>query len=342
MKEYLLPKNGSFFKANLHTHTTVSDGKMTPEEVKAAYKSRGYQIVAYTDHDVMVDHSELSDSEFLALRGYEMAINDNRHGERWNHCTKTYHISLIATSPEVDRQVFFSPRAIDFRGNAAKYAASVLTTGEQIYSYVYSPIFINRLIRAANAAGFMAIYNHPHYSLQTGEDFLTLEGLLGMEIHNGASMAWGFGDDGDTARYERMLRAGHTTLIPIAADDSHDNNTDDPANELFTGFTMIKAPSLSYTAVTAALKNGDCYASQAPYIHELYVEDGRLHIECSKVREVIYRTVDRRAERRMSPDGITSADFKISPRSTYFRIEIVDFEGYRAVTRAYPAARYGK
>ena len=341
MREYLLPPTGRFYKANLHTHTTVSDGKMTPEEVKAAYKSRGYQIVAYTDHDVMVDHSELSDSEFLALRGYEIAINDNRHGERWNHCTKTYHLSLIATTPEANRQVFFTNR-IDFRGNAAKYAPYVLTTGEQIYTYVYSPIFINRLIRAANAAGFLVIYNHPHYSLQTGEDFLTLEGLVGMEIHNGASMAWGFGDDGDTARYERMLRAGHTDLIPIAADDSHDNNTEDPANELFTGFMMIKAPTLSYTAVTAALKNGDCYASQGPEIHELYVEDGRLHVECSRVREVIYRTVDRRAERRMSPGGITSADFKISAKSTYFRIEIVDFEGYRAVTRAYPAARYGK
>ena len=110
MREYLLPPTGQFYKANLHTHTTVSDGKMTPEEVKAAYKSRGYQIVAYTDHDVMVDHSDLSDSEFLALRGYEIAINDNRHGERWNHCTKTYHLSLIATTPEANRQVFFTNR----------------------------------------------------------------------------------------------------------------------------------------------------------------------------------------------------------------------------------------
>jgi hypothetical protein len=341
MREYLLPSSGHFYKANLHTHTTVSDGKMTPEEIKAAYKSHGYQIVAYTDHDVMVDHSGLSDDTFLALRGYEMAVDDNRHGERWNHSTKTYHLSLIASRPDVDRQVFFTQR-INFRGNAAQYARNVLTTGEQIYSYVYSPIFINRLIRAANAAGFLVIYNHPHYSLQTGEDFLPLEGLLGMEIHNGASMAWGFGDDGDTAHYERMLRAGHTSLIPIAADDSHDSNTEDPANELFTGFTMIKAPSLSYTAVTAALKNGDCYASQAPYIHDLYVEDGHLHIECSRVREIIYRTVDRRAERRMSPDGLTSADFPISAKSGYFRLEIVDLDGYRAATRAYPAARYGK
>lgn len=341
MKEYLLPQGGNFYKANLHTHTTVSDGKMTPEEVKAAYRSRGYSIVAYTDHDVMVDQSHLSDKDFLALRGYEIAINDNRTGRPWDHSTKTYHLSLIASSTEVERQVFFTPR-IDFRGNAGKYASSVLTTGEQVYSYNYSPIFINRLIRAANAAGFLVIYNHPHYSLQTGEDFLPLEGLLGMEIHNGASMAWGFGDDGDTTRYERMLRAGHTSLIPIAADDTHDDNTEDPANELFTGFTMIKAPALTYTAVTAALRAGDCYASQGPEIHELYVEDGRLHIECSRVREVIYRTVDRRAERRMSPGGITAADFRVSAHSGYFRLELVDFEGHRAATRAYPADRYGR
>lgn len=40
----------------MHMHTTVSDGPMTPEEVKAAYKERGYSIVAFTDHEVIVDH----------------------------------------------------------------------------------------------------------------------------------------------------------------------------------------------------------------------------------------------------------------------------------------------
>ena len=37
MKKYLLPESGNFYKANLHCHTTVSDGSMTPEEVKAHY-----------------------------------------------------------------------------------------------------------------------------------------------------------------------------------------------------------------------------------------------------------------------------------------------------------------
>ena len=38
MKKYLIKEEGNFYKANLHMHTTVSDGKMTPLEVKEKYK----------------------------------------------------------------------------------------------------------------------------------------------------------------------------------------------------------------------------------------------------------------------------------------------------------------
>ncbi len=60
MKKYLLPENGSFYKANLHCHSTVSDAKLTPEEIKKAYMEHGYSIVAYTDHDVLVPHNDLT------------------------------------------------------------------------------------------------------------------------------------------------------------------------------------------------------------------------------------------------------------------------------------------
>ena len=33
MRKYLLPEGGNFYKANLHCHTVLSDGKKTPEEV---------------------------------------------------------------------------------------------------------------------------------------------------------------------------------------------------------------------------------------------------------------------------------------------------------------------
>ncbi len=44
-------KNGDkWYKGNLHTHTTDSDGQKTPEEVKRLYRDMGYDFLALTDH----------------------------------------------------------------------------------------------------------------------------------------------------------------------------------------------------------------------------------------------------------------------------------------------------
>ncbi len=42
---YLLPETGNFYKANLHSHTIVSDGRLKPEESKEIYKQHGYQVL---------------------------------------------------------------------------------------------------------------------------------------------------------------------------------------------------------------------------------------------------------------------------------------------------------
>ena len=67
MKKYLLPRAANFYKANLHVHTTVSDGEITPEEIKRIYMEQGYSVVAFTDHEVMVPHPELTDESFVAI-----------------------------------------------------------------------------------------------------------------------------------------------------------------------------------------------------------------------------------------------------------------------------------
>ena len=75
MKKYLLGGKGNFYKANLHIHTTISDGCFSPEEVKRMYMEKGYSILAYTDHEVIVPHNELSDRNFLAITAYEASVN---------------------------------------------------------------------------------------------------------------------------------------------------------------------------------------------------------------------------------------------------------------------------
>ena len=76
MKKYLLPNDVNWYRANMHNHTTFSDGHMTPEEIKEAYMNHGYSIVAYTDHEILLDHSELSDENFLAITSSEYSITE--------------------------------------------------------------------------------------------------------------------------------------------------------------------------------------------------------------------------------------------------------------------------
>ncbi len=50
----LLKKDGQFYRVNLHSHSKVSDGGLTPLEMKEMYKSAGYSAVAFTDHNLFI------------------------------------------------------------------------------------------------------------------------------------------------------------------------------------------------------------------------------------------------------------------------------------------------
>ena len=47
---YIDIKGNKRQKVGLHMHTSVSDGKLSPEETARAYKSQGYDAIAITDH----------------------------------------------------------------------------------------------------------------------------------------------------------------------------------------------------------------------------------------------------------------------------------------------------
>ena len=76
------PFRGSrWFKGNLHAHTELSDGALSPARVVEIYKKHNYDFLAVTDHDLYDACPELSDEDFLILPGGEFAIN-NLRGER--------------------------------------------------------------------------------------------------------------------------------------------------------------------------------------------------------------------------------------------------------------------
>lgn len=64
---------GSWFKGNLHTHTTQSDGLFTPEEAVAWYREHEYDFIAITDHGALTHgQSHGPGNDFITITGSEL------------------------------------------------------------------------------------------------------------------------------------------------------------------------------------------------------------------------------------------------------------------------------
>ena len=65
---------GAYRKAQLHCHTTNSDGTFAPRELLECYRAAGYTFVVFTDHERVTTCEDLNDDTFLALPGVETVI----------------------------------------------------------------------------------------------------------------------------------------------------------------------------------------------------------------------------------------------------------------------------
>jgi hypothetical protein len=66
---------GTFRKAQLHCHTTASDGRIPPRELLAMYREAGYAFVAVTDHNRVTRCDDLNGPTFLAVPGTEDTVS---------------------------------------------------------------------------------------------------------------------------------------------------------------------------------------------------------------------------------------------------------------------------
>lgn len=336
MKKYLLPKDGKFYKANLHSHSTISDGKFTPEQMKEEYKKRGYSIIAFTDHNVFLSHNELTDDTFLALNGFEGDVVEDKEGEFG--VKKTCHACYIALDKDYEQHPFWHRGKYSW-GNALMHVPTVkFDESEPDYERSYTPESINDMIRRGKEKGFFVTYNHPRWSLESYPEYSKYEGMDALEIYNGGCFVNGYGDYVPFV-YDDLLRQGKK-IFCIATDDNHNNDPlTSPRCDSFRGFTYIKAKSLSYADVAKALKNGDFYASTGAQITELWydTESKTVHIECSGAKTIFMNTATRNMGSAFAEGEqlLTSADFTVKDTDVYFRITVNDENGFVANSNAY-------
>ncbi len=331
----LLPE-GNAYKANLHCHSTLSDGRLTPAELKDAYKAQGYSVLCITDHELLIDHSDLNDPDFLMLTGYEISINDDpaKVGGDWSRL-KVCHINLFSPRPDYTKYVCYHP---DCYNDHMRESLRMEDVPEESYTRVYSPACISDIVRIAHEAGFLAAYNHPTWSLETAAEYTRYKGFDMMEIVNAGCYLDGL-DETNNHAYDEMLRAGRR-LAASATDDNHNAHAFDTGlTDSFGGWVWIKAPSLAYDAIWEALRYGDFYASTGgPEISVLEAEGDTVRIVCSGARQIQMSTAGRTAACRRPRPGaplLTEETFQLTGSEGYIRFELTGPDGCRTFTRAY-------
>jgi hypothetical protein len=239
-------KPGRFWKGNLHTHSTRSDGKLTPPEVIAAYRGRGYDFVAVTDHFMerfgypVVDTASYRTETFTTLLGAELHGPRLTYGEQW-------HLLAVGLPP-------------DFPGFPGESGPAIAR-------------------RAADAGAYVAIAHPAWYALSV-EDALTIEAAHAVEIYN--HTATHHNDRGESAYLsDQLLMLGRRHHV-VAVDDAHFSTRPDA----FGGWVQVKAETLEPDALHAALHAGDFYSSQGPEIHEIAIEGDELRVACSPARTI--------------------------------------------------------
>ena len=246
---------GRFWRGNLHTHSTRSDGVLDPDEVCRRYQAEGYDFLALTDHFVgrygypIVDTQPMRTNSFTTILGAELHSGAMANGELWH---------ILAVGLPSDFAPSNTPTFVPVKDQE---------TGPQIAA------------RAVAAGAFVAIA-HPQWSGLTLADARSIAAAHAVEIYNTGCDKGCDRPDGFAIADLLLTEGRHLTLI--ATDDAHFSEPDH-----FGGWVMVKAPENEPQALLDALKAGHFYSTQGPELRDVRIEDGHLVVDCTAVSSII-------------------------------------------------------
>lgn len=334
-----ISKNVPQFKANLHSHSTLSDGCLSPEELVKAYRERNYSVLAITDHEYPCDHTALSTADFLLLTGYEAYLRPSKTN-KFDPLTPEIHLNLLAKEPHNLSFVCYDP-------NFCKYIppelAEKLPHVGPVGKHRYSKRFINRFIAEARKAGYLVTYNHPCWSMENPADILDYDGFFSLEIYNTGSLRINNGEQ-NLALFDMLLRHGKFPYVHGADDNHNQVPFDDLLNDSFGAWTVICAKELSYPAIIRALEQGNFYASTGPSICALEIDGKHARLQCSPARRVMMQISPKAAFNVYNSDGspVTEAVFELPAFAPYVYFAVIAEDGGEARTHAFPNPVYKK
>ncbi|GMG83600.1 CehA/McbA family metallohydrolase [Paralimibaculum aggregatum] len=301
MQQLAFASPGNFFRGNLHTHSTRSDGGLEPAEVCRRYAAEGYDFLCLSDHFLgtfdypITDTRDFRTNRFTTLAGAEIHSGALGNGELWH---------ILAVGLPAD---FAPPEAPGFRAVAGQESGADLAA------------------RARAAGAFVAIA-HPQWYGLTLADARAIEAAHAVEIYNhGCQVEC---DRGDGTAILDLLLADGRRLSGCASDDAHFRGLDP---DHFGGWVMVKAEANEPEALLEALKAGAYYSSQGPELREVAVEGDSIRVASSPVAHLM-AVGQHSASRVVHGRALTVAELPLAPfrAGGWFRVVAMDSVGRRA------------
>ena len=264
-----LPENTPRYKGNLHAHSTVSDGHLSPAEVVADFRAHGYLYV------YLLSTTALRTSLANSMTGSSSSCR----GSRRPPCS-----TMTSTPATVEG----APHARHFghRRHGRSGAPEHFSHGEYLHPIerfgTWDGLAVAQQLGDYLAAhGCAVAYNHPIWSRIDPADVIGLKGIFGIEVYNYDTENEG-GDGADTVYWDLMLRRGQR-VGGIAADDSHHVAEFD---DVFEAGSWCALPSLRAMRSCAPSWRGEYYSSAGPEVRSWGVRNGRVWIDCSPCERV--------------------------------------------------------
>ena len=138
-----------WFKGNLHTHSFWSDGDDFPEMIAAWYKTNGYQFLALSDHNILLEGEKwitigINKTRLLAL---DTALGANVLGVR--SISVREQISRLF---EIEAELSSEDAGIDFNQIVGHNATVRLEANDKTTRYFNG--FVSRFVQVANQGGY--------------------------------------------------------------------------------------------------------------------------------------------------------------------------------------------
>lgn len=289
-------KPGRFWRGNLHTHTTRSDGTRSAGAVCDYYRSLGYHFVALTDHFMqtyrypLTDDPSLHTDDFITLVGAELHAGETVASGLWH---------ILAVGLPAD----FAPNLPDEDGPG--------------------------IVRRALDSGAYVAVAHPAWYNLTETDVLSLgPDVQAIETYNGIAA-----DQNDRAdswyMLDTMLALGHR-YHGCATDDAHFHSRH---HDIGRGWVEVRAEALTRDSILNALKAGHYYSTTGVQLLDVQVQGrSRITVRCSPATNV-FVTGKGSLARQMHGNNLREVDISLgSFNSPYCRVTVRAADGSHAWT----------